>query len=102
MAFQLLVSIQETAIILNWFETALQKSTRFGPNHYIFPEEEILVNRLKSNNEEMYLDELDLQIINGWMEKSVMPFPGTLEVYFPGEELLVKKLNQAKKNSSAL
>jgi len=100
MAFQFLVTSHEAEILLNWYDTALQKYTRFGSSRYVFPEEEILVNLLGSQKDKIILDDLDFQIIYGWMEKAVMPYPGQSEMYFPGEEMLVNKINHAKKEIS--
>jgi hypothetical protein len=102
MAFQFFVTKQEAGIILNWYDTALQKYTRFGSTQYAFPEEEILVKLLKTEKDEIILDDLDLQIIYCWMEKTVMPYPGLSEIYFPGEDNLVKKIKKLKREIKKL
>lgn len=87
----------EANIILNWFELANVKSERFGTSRYYFPQEEVVVQKLRKMNAASRYDDMDFEVIWGWMEKVVFPRVGEGGVYFPNEEETVDKLTVFRK-----
>ncbi len=87
----------EANIILNWFELANVKSERFGSSRYYFPQEEVVVQKLRKMNEASRYDAIDFEIIWGWMEKVVYPRVGEGGVYFPNEKEIVDKLTEFRR-----
>jgi hypothetical protein len=80
---------EETQVILNWYENAKMRSERFGSSRYYFPEEEIVLFKLKSLRDQQF-DPIDTEIIQGWMEKAI----GISGIYFPQEKELLEKINK--------
>ena len=89
------ITKKEAGIILGWYETTIEKASRFGSAEYIFPEEQMLVERLKKCYGKMFLDEYEIQTVSGWMDKVLYQMPGQTEFYFPEEETLVQKIREA-------
>jgi hypothetical protein len=89
------INKKEARIILNWFETAVGKASHYGTAEYIFPEEQLVIDKLKKCIGSTTLDDYELQTISGWMEKVVTRFPGQAEYYFPDEDALVQKIREA-------
>lgn len=84
----------EATTILNWVEISNVRSERFGTSRYSFPQEEVVLERLRKMNSESKYDEMDFEIIWGWMEKAVFPRIGDGGIYFPNEKELVGKLKE--------
>ena len=97
MAFALTFTYQEAEVILNWHENTKAKSERFGSARFYFPQEELLLEKLHYITPETQFDEMDTDIIIGWMEKSLRPVMGQDTVYFPLEKEIIKKLKRARK-----
>ena len=99
MALALSFSYQDAEIILNWYENSKVKSERFGSSRYYFPQEEFLIEKLNKNAPNTFFDEMDVEIIMGWMEKSMGPGIVKDKVYFPLEKEIISKLKRAKKRN---
>lgn len=92
---QISINRKEARIIINWYETVVIKASRYGTAEFIFPEEQIVIDKLKKCYGSTVLDDYELQTVSGWMEKVVSQFPGQAEYYFPEEENLVRKIREA-------
>jgi len=91
------ISPGEAATLLHWHELSRNRSQRFGgQDEYVFPQEAWLVNKLKTASKDTVYDELDLEMMLGWMNDALFPQPAAQAVYFPGEEELAVKLKQLK------
>ncbi len=91
------ISPGEAETLLHWHELSRNRSQRFGgQDTYVFPQEAWLVNKLKAASADTLYDELDLEIMLGWMTDALFPQPAAQAVYFPGEEALASKLKQLK------
>lgn len=97
MSLLLSFNSEEAEVILNWYENSRVKSERFGPARYYFPQEDFLVEKLNNTSPNTFFDEMDVEIILGWMEKSIRPAAGKEQFYFPLEEEIADKLKKAKK-----
>jgi len=109
MAVALSFNYHEAKVLLNWFENSRVRSERFGSSRYYFPQEESLVEKLKNPVLHNYYDSMDVEIMMGWMEKSLGPGVGEEKFYFPLEEEIYDKLIKAReqgkteiKNESAI
>lgn len=87
----------EANIILNWFEIANVRSERFGSSRYFFPQEEVVVQKLRRMDPASKYDDIDFEILWGWMERAVFPRLGDGGIYFPNEEETVNKLHEFRK-----
>ncbi|HED10461.1 MAG TPA: hypothetical protein ENJ10_07215 [Caldithrix abyssi] len=98
------LSAGEAATLVRWYELSLNRSERYGGREsYVFPQEEWLVNKLKKPDASASFDELDLEMMLGWMKDALFPQPAANAVYFPGEEALALKLKalESQKESDA-
>jgi len=96
MAVTLSFNYHEAKILLNWHENSNVRSERFGSSRYSFPQEELLVEKLKNPVLHNYYEPMDIEIMMGWMEKSLQPGVGQEKFYFPLEEEIHDKLKKAR------
>ncbi|MCB0281565.1 MAG: hypothetical protein H6627_05295 [Calditrichae bacterium] len=92
---QISINKQEARIILTWYDTVVGKASHYGTAEYVFPEEQLVVDKLKKCLGNTSLDHYELQTVIGWMDKVISQFPGQAEYYFPEEEALVQKIRDA-------
>ena len=95
MAVALSFNYHEAEVLLNWYENSRVRSERFGSSRYDFPQEELLIEKLKNPVLHSHYDPMDVEIMVGWMEKSLGPGIGEKKFYFPLEEEIYKKLQRA-------
>ena len=96
MSVALSFNYHEAKVLLNWFENSRVKGERYGSSRYEFPQEEILVEKLKNPMLHSYYEPMDVEIMVGWMEKTLGPSVGSEKFYFPLEEEIYKKLKNAQ------
>jgi len=96
MALALSFNYHEAKILLNWYENSRIKSERFGSSRYDFPQEEILVGKLQNPVLHSKYDPMDIEIMFGWMEKTLGPGISEGQFYFPLEEEIYLKLKKAR------
>ena len=99
MAVALSFNYHEAKVLLNWYENAITKGERFGASRYSFPQEEILIEKLKNPMLHSNYDPMDIEIMLGWKEKSLGPGIGEDKFYFPLEEEIYNKLKRAREQS---
>jgi len=96
MSLALSFNYHEAKILLNWFENSRGKGERFGSSRYEFPQEEILVEKLKNPMLHSFYEPMDVEIMIGWMEKTLGPTVGSEKFYFPLEEEIFIKLKNTQ------
>jgi hypothetical protein len=96
MSLALSFNYHEAKVLLNWFENSRIKGERFGSSRYEFPQEEILVEKLKNPMLHSFYEPMDVEIMIGWMEKTLGPTIGNEKFYFPLEEEIFKRLKNAQ------
>jgi len=90
------LSTKDVEIILSWYENYLEKLSRYGSSAVIFPQEKILVNKIKNaSDSKLTLDEFELESITDWMGKALFPKLGGKTYFLPSEETIMNKLNTA-------
>jgi hypothetical protein len=99
MAVILSFNYHEAEVLLNWYENSRIKSERFGSSRYDFPQEQLLVEKLNNPMLHSSYDPMDVEIMFGWMEKTLGPDIGEGKFYFPLEEEIYKKLAKAREQS---
>ena len=92
------LSNEERATRISWFENDLEKSANYGNSEISFPEEEILVAKIKESSNNVLLSEFDINLILGWMDKSLFPKVGNRIHFLPHEETLYNKIHNAAKD----
>ena len=92
------LSNEERATLISWFENDLEKSANYGNSEISFPEEEILVAKIKESSNNVLLSEFDINLILGWMDKSLFPKVGNRIHFLPHEETLYNKIHNAAKD----
>lgn len=86
----------ETEVLLYWYDNSLEMGNRRGGSIITLPEEEYLVDKIKkSANKDIKLNEFDIEIIYGWIEKSFFPRMGKELILFPNEESTYRKIQVA-------
>jgi len=96
MAISLSFNYHEAKVLLGWYENTRIKSERFGSSRYEFPQEQLLIEKLNNPLLHRYYDPMDIEIMMGWMEKSLGPGMGEGKFYFPHEEEIYNKLKKAQ------
>ena len=96
MAITLSFNYHEARVLLNWYENSRIKSERFGSSRYDFPQEQLLIEKLNNPMLHTHYDPMDVEIMIGWMEKSLGPGLGEGKFYFPHEEEIYQKLKEAQ------
>ena len=97
MTLNLRLTKKEADILLKWHSIQKRRYQRYGSSEYIFPQEEWLINSLKNYPEEKEFDDMDLEIFLDWMHHATQPLPGNNPIYFPEENSLILKLENAEK-----
>ena len=86
----------EIDVLLYWYDNSLEMGNRRGGSIITLPEEEYLVDKIiKSANKDIKLNEFDIEIIYGWIEKSFFPRMGKELILFPNEESTYRKIQVA-------
>jgi len=73
-------SIEEKKQILLWYENVSQDQMHYGNGTVLFPQEGILINKLKKNTDEQ-LSEYEINMIKDWMPNSKYLFGIELDLY---------------------
>lgn len=94
MQLYITLSKHEARIALGWYENHIKKYARKGGSHIIFPEEEIVLFKLKNIDEQTKFDLFDVEIIHGWMVKNLTPLPAKQTYYFDEEVSVVEKIEK--------
>ena len=92
----------EVSTILKWHENSTERKSRFGSATYIFPQEQILLNKIKkAEKSKVEIDEFELEMLTGWMENALFPQLGQETYLFPFEESAISKIEILSKSISA-
>ncbi len=82
----------EKNAILHWYENISEDKMHFGQSRYYLPSEESLVTKLKAKETNIVINDNELRMIYGWMEKSLISNFGSSIVFLPGEESVFNKI----------
>lgn len=86
----------EKNLIQEWFKYIAQDSQHYGNGAVLFPNEAMLLKKLKQQTPDPDFSRYDLEMILDWMETNIKRQYGDAK-YLMGEELaLYQKLQQAQ------
>ncbi len=86
------LSNAEIDIILDWIESSLKRSTRYGGSDIFFPTDMILGNKLKKSDGTFELSVDEIATIADAMESSVSSKYGTNKYLFGLEKVVYDKI----------
>ena len=92
----------EVSTILKWHENSTESKSRFGSANFVFPQEQILLNKIKkAENSGIEIVEFELEMLTGWMENALFPKLGQKTYLFPFEESVISKIDILAKSINA-
>jgi hypothetical protein len=92
----------EVELILEWIEKSLNRSNRFGGSQILFPEDAIILNKLRQDNGIYELSTGEIRYLADTMETAVHNQYGSAIYLFGLEKILYEKivfLNNSIENS---